>query len=196
MRTLKYSIGSALASGVILLAPAAPVAADEVGNNNNSSTNTSEVTTKTSTNTGIQQNGNDGGKQIAVLGNCSGVFFSRVDLDQSTDLSNGGNGYEGQDPNSVVITTNQNASSTQSATGITFSPDCSVHNVTQAAGGQGGGAVLAANTSAAVASAQVSAPKGGVGAGVGGAVGSSLTAVLGIAGSLGSFGLGLRRFGN
>lgn len=185
MRTLKYSIGSALASGVMLLAPAAPVAADTIDSNNNSSTNTSEVITETETNSGIQQEAEDDSKNFAVLGNCSGVFFSRVDLDQSTDLSNGGGGNQEWSEQQPYGANNQSASSTQSATGITFSPDCSTQNVTNVQ-----------QAVAAAAAAQVQAPKGGVGAGVGGAVGSSLTAMFGIAGSLGSLGLGLRRFGN
>lgn len=194
MGTLKYTIGSAMASTALFLAPAVPVAASETNisdSYNSTSTNTS-TETNTETNNGIEQDADDRGKNFAVLGNCSGIFFNEISQSQYTDLVNGGGGQEwlqewlngprAPQPSS----NNQSSSSSQSAAGITFSPDCSVTNVQQAA----------AQAAGVVQAAQVSAPKGGVGAGVGGAVGSSLTAVLGIAGSIGSLGFGLRRFGN
>jgi len=196
MGTLKYTIGSAMASVTLFLAPAATVAASETNvsdSYNNTSTNTStETNTNTETNNGIEQDADDHGKNFAVLGNCSGIFFNEISQSQYTDLVNGSNerGYEwfgewlnGHLPQPNNDSNSQSSSSSQSATGISFSPNCSVTNVQQAA-------------AQVVAAAQVSAPKGGVGAGVGGAVGSSLTAILGVAGSIGSLGYGLRRLGN
>ena len=189
MGTLKYTVGSAMASATLLMAPAAPVAAlgfgDTTIDSNNTTTN------------------NDNDSKTVNIGQCSvRIDDINTSQDQSNDQSSsntnvnanvGGGGGPfalengpprgGDDGNN----TNQSNSSNQSQSGgsqsvvITVSPNCSVTNVTQAA--------------AAVQGAQVEAGKGGVSAGFGAAA-SSLAASVGAIGSVLGAGLGLRRFGN
>ncbi len=198
MGTLKYKVGSAMASATLLLAPVAPVAASE-NNAENSYNNTTTNTVTTTT---------DNSKSIEI-GDCVVMMDDiKVWLDQYNQQNNGqanvdtdldGGGYPqlerfdgprggGDDGN----TTNQSNSSSQSqANGqsvvITVAPDCSVTNVQQAVSSGGG-------SGDAVQGASAEAGKGGVGAGFGG-VASSLAASVGAVGSVLGAGLGLRRFG-
>lgn len=171
MSTLKYALGSTMASAALFLAPAVPVAAFGGGTNdsNNTSTNTN-TETKTinigqcsvrfdDIETWLDQNGNSQGSENE----------NEIDGDRNDDNTAGGN------------SSNQSQSNGQSVV-ITVSPNCSVTNVTNAA-------------APVVAGAQVEAAKGGVSAGFG-AVASSFVASIGAVGSVLGAGLGIRRFGN
>jgi hypothetical protein len=210
MQTLKYSLGTTLVSAVMAIAPAGTAVADVVSDSNNTTTTTvtvdnSKTITKTSTNSGIVQE--DGDNQIAIQGNCSGVFYVTITQSQNTSQSNsnsaGGqangasvNGNNGGDQSNSL--NNENSQSlnqsnsnsqmqtvSQLATGVNFSPNCSVTQVAAAGGqgGAGGGNVLAASTAGGLGAASPSVlPDTGVELGVG--FWSSLAVVMFGAGSL------------
>ena len=195
MSTLKYTLGSALASASLLLAPAAPVAAfgdnNSVNDSNNNNGNSTETVTVTETKTitiGDCVVMMDDIKAWLNQSNDQGNVNSNVDV----DLDGGNapylaelNGPRGGDDEGN--TTNQSNSNSQSQSNsgsitITVAPDCSVTNVTQAA------------AEGEVKGAQAEAAKGGVGAGFGAA--SSVAATVGALTSVLGAGFGIRRFGN
>ena len=197
MGTLKYTVGSALASASLLLAPAAPAAAfgdnNSVNDSNNNNGNSTETVTVTETKTitiGDCVVMMDDIKAWLNQSNDQGNVNSNVDV----DLGGGGlpyvnefNGPRGGDDEGN--TTNQSNSNNQSQSNsgsitITVAPDCSVTNVTQAA----------AEDEGEVLGDQAEAAKGGVGAGFGAA--SSITATVGALTSVLGAGFGIRRFGN
>ncbi len=149
-----------------------------------------------------QANANGATTGAGVGGAGTGAGVGTVGEGTGTGTGGAGTGTATNDQSNTATTT---ATGNQTS-GVTFSPDCSTHNVTnitQAAapvstpvtGGMGsGGAVLAASTSkvAAATTPQVQAPQGGVGAGAGGAAPASLgLSLVGVVGSVGTMGLGL-----
>lgn len=130
----------------------------------------------------------DRSRTYTVSGDCSAIF-EKISQSQynETDQKNKAK-TESENENGLNLlnrqqsgdaTTNQsNSNSTaQSQTGVNFSPDCSVTQVT--------------NQAAAATAAQVQAPRGAVSAGAGGAVESSNASVIGLVGSALTMGAGL-----
>lgn len=145
---------AATSTAVVMGLAVAPVAAGS----------TTTVTTTTNTD-----------KSVTVTGDCSGVIFSEVEQSSSQGASNSAQNTAGNinvlpilpignEQNNTVENNQSNSQSNSQSNTVTFAPDCSVTNVTNAA---------------EVKAAQVEAPKGGVDAGAG-ATGS----LLGLGGSL------------
>jgi hypothetical protein len=178
MGTLKYAVGSTLASASLFLAPAVPVAATTTNNSDSNNTTTTTVTETKTINIG----------DCVVRFDDIKVWLDQYNKIEADEQNNDVDGL-GNDNNSQSNNSSASQSNSQSVV-ITVAPNCSVTNVQPAvAGGAGGqgGAVLGAQTESA---------KGGVGAGVGGA-GSSMVASVGVIGSALGVGAGLlRRFGN
>lgn len=185
MRNIKLMLASsvptiALVAGLSMPVGAQSAEANGAGNDTATSTETVNVD-----------------RSVNVNGNCSGVIYSSVDQTQQTTAGNlagnlggnvGGNlgGAVGESSNDQTTDQSTSQSNTQSNTvtntqtaGVNFSPDCSVNNVTSVA--------------ATTTQAQVKTPVGGVHAGLGGGAttGSSMQAIFGLVGSLGTTGLGM-----
>ena len=152
MYSIKRRLAVLAASSALVLGFAAPVAATSV---------TSTVTEDNS---------------ISVTGDCSGVVVNNVEQDVEQDADNDADNTVGNinilpiASDNYVDNNQSNSQSSSQSSSVTFAPDCSVTNVTQAA-------------------QQVDAPEGGVKAG-GGAFAAPL---LGLSGSLGSLGYGVLR---
>ncbi len=134
-------------------------------------------------NGGTQANNGSEITQFTVTGDCSGIFTG-------AQVATAVGGAGGAGVGGIGAGTGGTGGAASASNVITFSPNCSVTNVTQAA------AVAAAPAAAPVA--QVHAPKGGVNAGAGGAAGSALPSVAALAGSLLTLGFGvvrIRQFG-
>jgi len=174
MAKFKVMLSRLALASVLALGFAAPVAAQQngvVGDGNSQST----VEDSQQNNGGT--NANNGGTAVSVSGQCNGVFFSEINQNQSAAAGNlGGNVSVLPVLSQANQSNNQSASvnQSQSNSGPSFTADCSVTNVTQAA-------------------AQVEAPAGGVKAGAGGAASSAAASLFGVSGSLASLGFGLLR---
>lgn len=156
MNTIKRKLAILAASLALVLGFAAPAAAQSV---------TTTVTDDHS---------------INVNGDCSGVVFNEVAQNSEQNAGNASSTVGGNvsvpivannEQNNNQNTNQSNSQSSSQSSSVTFAPDCSVTNVTQAQ------------------AAQVDAPEGGVKAGAG----AFAAPLLGLGGSLGSLGYGVLR---